>query len=199
MQRDYGKEIDEIRGQLSEITNLLRGNAKIPPALSAKGVETPHELHQDTLQNDLIEVMRAIVQNRNNTVAMSCSGVFFTERGEMNWVTTLSGLGRFKELLKGNAADKVIACIGNDDRIGILLSLLDAPKTAAQLVEACGYRSTGRIYHLLKPLLAADLVKEDTNQRGVYVVNDKRIPGVMMLLEGIRQLGEDYDEHTTGE
>ena len=194
MTRDYGKEIDNIREQLDEIKDLLVGNKKNLPATPTNTRVTADE-DEDRVQNETLEILRKRVQDDGVSAAMTCSGILSSDKGTMSWVTIFSGLDRFTELIETNAADKVIACIGNEDRVGILLSLLNAPKTAAQLVDACGYRSTGRIYHLLKPLLAADLVKEDGDQRGVYVINGKRIPGVMMMLEGIRQLGEDYHEN----
>jgi hypothetical protein len=63
-------------------------------------------------------------------------------------------------------AERVLACIGNNDRLNILLKILQKPMTVVQLVEACGFGSTGQAYHLLKPLIAADLVVEDGKKRG---------------------------------
>ena len=70
----------------------------------------------------------------------------------------------------------------------MLLALLRSPKTVAQLVEQCGYNTTGQVYHHLKPLLAADLVKEDEYQRGAYVIQPHRVSGIIMLLVGISDM-----------
>ncbi|HBI71688.1 MAG TPA: hypothetical protein DEG06_08805 [Lachnospiraceae bacterium] len=62
--------------------------------------------------------------------------------------------------------------------------------TVAQLVEECGYNSTGQVYHHLKPLIAADLIAEDVENadRGVYVVQPHRVQGIIMLLAGISDM-----------
>lgn len=68
--------------------------------------------------------------------------------------------------------------------------------TVAQLVEECGYHSTGQVYHHLKPLLAADLVAEDREKKGCYVVQPHRVQGIIMLLAGISDM---YDpRHAKG-
>jgi DNA gyrase subunit B len=70
----------------------------------------------------------------------------------------------------------------------MLLALLRSPRTAAQLVEQCGYNTTGQVYHHLKPLLAADLVKEDDKNRGSYFIQPHRVQGIIMLLAGISDM-----------
>ena len=83
----------------------------------------------------------------------------------------------------------MLACIGSSDRLNILLAILKKPMTVAQLVEECGYSSTGQVYHHLKPLLAADLIAEDKQEgKGVYVVQFHRVQGILMLLAGISDM-----------
>jgi len=56
------------------------------------------------------------------------------------------------------------------------------------VIEECGYNTTGQVYHHLKPLLAADLIMEDDNNRGCYFVQPHRVQGVIMLLAGISDM-----------
>ena len=62
--------------------------------------------------------------------------------------------------------------------------------TVAQLVEECGYNTTGQVYYHLKNLIATDLVIEDNkNQgKGVYVIQPHRVQGIIMLLAGISDM-----------
>ena len=60
--------------------------------------------------------------------------------------------------------------------------------TVTQLIEECGYHSTGQVYHLLRSLLTADLVMETKEQKGVYAIIPYRVQGVIMLLAGIYDL-----------
>ena len=92
-------------------------------------------------------------------------------------------------LIKSDTAAKVLACIGNSDRLNILLALLKEPMTVAMLVEKHGYNSTGQVYHHLKPLLMADIIVEDKNAaKGTYIVKPQRVQGIIMLLKGIRDM-----------
>ena len=60
-------------------------------------------------------------------------------------------------------------------------SCLRLPRTA----ETC--RPTRR-QDFMKPLLAADLAKEDEHDRGSYVVVPHRVQGIVMVLAGIADL-----------
>jgi len=88
-------------------------------------------------------------------------------------------------------AEKVLACIGSQERITLLLALLNKPMTVAELVGVCGCTSAGQVYHHMKPLMAADLVAEDRKAgRGVYAVVPHRAQGIVMLLAGIQALAD---------
>ena len=82
----------------------------------------------------------------------------------------------------------MLACVGSNDRLNMLLAILRKPRTVAELVSDCGYTSTGQVYHHLKPLIAADLVVEDEHRRGSYIIRPHRVQGVIMLLEGVADL-----------
>lgn len=77
-------------------------------------------------------------------------------------------------LAESGLAGKVLACIGNETRLKMLIEILKSPKTVAELTEVCGLGSTGQAYHHMKPLLAADVITEDTNCKGRYIVQPHR-------------------------
>ena len=82
----------------------------------------------------------------------------------------------------------MLACIGSNDRLNMLLAILHKPRTVAELVSDCGFSSYGQVYHHLKALLTADLVVEDKCHRGSYIIQPHRVQGVIMLLAGIADL-----------
>ena len=113
------------------------------------------------------------------------------------WNGQQSGNDILKRLQESGMAGKVLACIGNADRLTILLEILCGPKTVAQLVERCGFGSTGQVYHHMKPLLAANIVAEDEQQKGVYVIRPHKVQGIIMLLAGISDMvDETYTQGT---
>ena len=93
--------------------------------------------------------------------------------------------------IESGIASKVLACIGNANRLSILLEILRGPKTVAALVENCGFGSTGQAYHHMKPLLAADLIAEDSSQKGVYIIQPHKVQGIIMLLAGISDMVDE--------
>ena len=49
----------------------------------------------------------------------------------------------------------------------------------------------------MKPLLAADLVVEDEQQKGVYIIQPHKVQGIIMLLAGISDMvDETYTQGT---
>ena len=106
------------------------------------------------------------------------------------WWSITADADDLLNLIVNRTAEKVLTCIGNNDRLNLLLALLRKPNTVAGLVENFGYSSSGQVYHHLRPLLAADLVFEDKDSdvKGTYRVRPHRVQGIIILLEGIYYL-----------
>ena len=192
MVRDYGKEIDSINVQMDEIKGLLmeftKQPQKKPGGKPLKNIEPMRNMHHDKRLADLMEEICEKADDEGNTGFITYLGVFASGDRQSNWISNQVNVDRLLELIESNIAAKVLACIGNNDRLNMLLALLRAPRTVAQLVKECGYNTTGQVYHHLKPLLAADLVKEDENSRGSYVIQPHRVQGVIMFLAGISDM-----------
>jgi len=186
-ERDYGKEIDNINIQLAEIKQLLTANPpanktpqrNIDPPMWSKDVDQRLvELH-----NDLCDKM----EQSGNTGSVIYLGVYSSSDNQSNWIGHAS-IDKLLKLVENDVAAKVLSSIGNNDRLNLLIALLRKPRTVAQLVDECGYNTTGQVYHHLKPLLAADLIKEDDQHRGSYVIKGHRVQGIIMLLTGISDM-----------
>jgi len=192
MNRDYGKEIDCINAQLGEIKGLLMEYDKQPQMRTdgkrLKNIEPMRNMSPDKRLSELMEEICEKADSEGTTGFITYLGVFASSGCQSNWISNQVNADRLLELIESNIATKVLACIGNNDRLNLLLALLRAPRTAAQLVDNCGYNTTGQVYHHLKPLLAADLVKEDDNNRGSYIIQPHRVQGVIMLLAGISDM-----------
>jgi len=195
MERDYGKEIDNINTQLTEIKELLTNFAQKPqpktngtPPMRIKPVSNFHASNIDQRVVDLYDELREKTKNEDTTGFITYLGIFASGGCQSNWISNKVNTDKLLTLIESNIAAKVLTCIGNNDRLNMLLALLRAPRTVAQLVDECGYNTTGQVYHHLKPLLAADLVKEDEKNRGSYLVQPHRVQGVIMLLAGISDM-----------
>lgn len=124
-------------------------------------------------------------------------GVYNSGGRQSNWIQNSVSADDLLSHIESGLAGKVLACIGNVNRLAMLLEILRGPKTVATLVEKCGFGSTGQVYHHLKPLLAADIVVEDERQKGVYVIRPHKVQGIIMLLAGISDMvDETYTKGT---
>jgi len=175
MDRDFGKEIDALREQLDALTKQKR----------IRYVDSLKNMDPD---ERLTGMMEELCNTAEGTGAVTYFGVFASGDRQSNWMRNQVNTDGLLQLIESNAAARVLACIGNNDRLNLLLALLRSPRTAAQLVKQCGYNTTGQVYHHLKPLLAADLVKEDENTRGSYVIQPHRVQGIIMLLAGVSDM-----------
>ena len=192
MERDYGKEIDGLRQQIEEIKRLLTGKDEPwedkDDECPLKKIEPMKNMHPDKRLSNLMDELCETADKDDSTGVITYLGVYASGDRQSNWISNKVEINGLLSLIESHAAAKVLACIGNNDRLNMLLALLHAPKTVAQLIEECGYNTTGQVYHHLKPLLAVDLIKEDENNRGSYVVQPHRVQGVIMLLAGISDI-----------
>lgn len=77
----------------------------------------------------------------------------------------------------------VLAAIGHRQRLAILKTILDQPRSAAELVTILNLGTTGAAYHHLNVLQAADLVTQE--ERGVYIVQPHRVSAILAILAGV--------------
>jgi len=114
-------------------------------------------------------------------------GVFGSGGRSSYWTKDGVDTDDLLRLMENHTAEKVLNCLGNSDRLNILLAILKKPMSVAGLVKECGLNTTGQVYHHMKPLLAADLIVEDSMSegKGIYVVQPHKVQGIIMLLAGI--------------
>ena len=151
-------------------------------------IEPMRNMHADNRLSTLHEELCEKADRNESTGCITHLGVFASGGRQSNWVKHEVNTDALLALIESNAAAKVLACIGSNERLNLLLALLREPRSAANLVEDCGYNTTGQVYHHLRPLLAADLVVEDAHARGKYCVQPHRVSGIIMLLAGISDM-----------
>ena len=75
--------------------------------------------------------------------AVTYIGTFGSGGRQSTWISNKVKVDDSFALIEDRLAEKVLACIGNADRLNILLSIIKKPMTVAKLVEECGFNSTG--------------------------------------------------------
>lgn len=189
MDRDFGSEIDQLKEELSDIKKHLTKNffPKVEPRTPLESNQVLAQEGRDQL-NDLLAQLVKYTQENGESGAVTYAGTFSIGQGESAMQSIWSTVVQTDYLLRLNdnqMVEKVLSSVGNRQRLEILLALLKKPMTANQLMDVLGSNTTGQVYHHLKPLVAADIVKED---KGVYAIKPHRVQGIIMLLAGVWDL-----------
>ena len=196
MERDFGFEIDGLKKDLQDIKELLANsiaaglNVNIPKQTQPKyagHVQKMENMHPDPHIMGILDKLENTCGSNGQNGCITYLGVFASGDRQSTWIRNEVNTNELLSLIENKMAEKVLACIGNNDRLNILLAILKKPMTVAQLVSECGYNSTGQVYHHLKPLIAANLIAEDKN-KGYYVIVPHRVQGIIMLLAGISDM-----------
>ena len=195
MPRNLEYEIDEIKKQLDEIKELLAVKPKTQEQPQfVGGVQKMPGMHNDPAIMEILDRMENACGSSGETGRVTYLGVFSSGGRQSTWIENELNTDELLELIENRMAEKVLSCIGNNDRLNILLALLRKPMTVASLVEKCGYNSTGQVYHHLKPLIASDLIAEDkSSAKGTYIVRPHKVQGIIMLFAGIHGMSGDWD------
>ena len=203
MERDFAAELDALKQQMTELQSTLQQLIPNLPACATGGpnptvghVEVMEHMHPDPHLNALMNRLQVNCGENGCSGRITYLGVFASGGRQSNWIKHDLDTDGLLSLIENRTAEKVLACVGSNDRLNMLLAILRKPRTVAELVSDCGYTSTGQVYHHLKPLIAADLVAEDEHQRGTYVIRPHRVQGVIMLLAGVADLVDS--SFTTG-
>ena len=195
MKRNFAKEIDALKQQLNDLQANLKQLLPNLPVCAAGGpnpsighVEKMVGMHPDERISSILSDLEDHCGENGDTGRITYMGVFASGGRQSTWVKNDLNTDTLLPLIENRTAEKVLACVGSNDRLNMLLAILRKPRTVAELVNDCGYSSTGQVYHHLKPLLTADLVTEDKSHRGTYIIQPHRVQGLIMLLAGIADL-----------
>ncbi len=203
MGRNYDKEIETLRDQMENFQNKVSSQIDelrtmvmevIPDKPSAEKLKRVHVIHGMHPDHGLVEQMENLchkTEERGLSGLVTYLGVYNSGGRQSNWIRNSVPVDDLLSLIESGVANKVLVCIGNSNRLAILLEILRGPKTVASLVEKCGFGSTGQVYHHMKPLLAADIVVEDERQKGVYIIQPHKVQSIIMLLAGISDMVDE--------
>jgi DNA-binding transcriptional ArsR family regulator len=104
------------------------------------------------------------------------------------------GVTRLLQLPDFKVAE-VFSVLGSEVRLAILRSLLDAPKSAAELVAELGLGTTGQAYHHLQELIRAGFVEA---RAGRYHLNGKSMRAYFSALTVAADLVPKASEEPEG-
>jgi DNA gyrase subunit B len=169
MTRDLGSELDILKQQMAELQAMVQQywTAERRTAAAHPGMPEAVNPPADAGQSGSVP-----------------GSVFYS--GQLH----LNGQGfrwepqeRLMEQLLGISSEKsakVLAALGNRQRLDILKSVIQEPLTGTELVERLGMGTTGQLYHHLKALTGADLLMQEAGGR--YAFPPHRLLPFLLLL-----------------
>lgn len=195
MEADYRVAFDKLKKEVDDLKALFLQTRSTDEA-NPKADNEPlshlqpiNNMHPDAKLSGLMDSLCKTTDKEHRTGSVTYLGVFAAGARQSNWIQNEVNVDHLLALIENKSAATVLQCIGNKDRLNLLLALLRTPMTVAAMVENVGFNTTGQVYHHLKPLIAADLVFEvEQSERGVYAVTPHRVQGIIMLLAGVSDL-----------
>lgn len=192
MDRDFSAELDEIKAELKKLKEFyMRSSSKAEEGgKNWKRVEPIRNMHPDSRLSGMMTEMCTHAEESGASGLVTYMGVFSSGGRQANWIKNEVNADDFLRAVEDRTPERVLACVGSNERLNILIALLKKPMTVAEIVKKCGFGSTGQAYHHMKPLLAAGIIAEGEEGagKGVYVVRFDKVRGIIMLLAGICEL-----------
>lgn len=192
MDRDFGAELDEIKAELKKLKEFyMRSSSKAEEGgKNWKRVEPIRNMHPDSRLSGMMTEMCTHAEESGASGLVTYMGVFSSGGRQANWIKNEVNADDLLRAVEDRTPERVLACIGSNERLNILIALLRRPMTVSEIVKECNLGSTGQVYHHMKPLLSAGIIAdgEEGAGKGVYVVRFDKVRGVIMLLAGICEL-----------
>lgn len=178
MPRDLEAELDALKRQMEELLLLVRGGLS-GDARERHAVRHAEERPVPAAQPD---------DPRERGGAVYYSGYYRSRDNRFRWEPQERSLEALLSL-QGDKAAKVLAALGQKQRLEILLEVLKGPVSGAELVERLNMGTTGQLYHHLKSLLGADLIRQE-ERGGRYTLTQERSLPMLLLLAAVSDLME---------
>ncbi|ULL16331.1 ArsR family transcriptional regulator [Paenibacillus sp. H1-7] len=179
MTRDYGAELDALRTQMAAIESMVRalaGKDEIPAVVPGA----------DRSDNELV-----VQGGGTDSCAIYVSGYYRTGNHTVRLEPQEKGSAELLDLNRAKAA-KVLSALGHKQRLDLLLEVWNEPFTGTELVERLNMGTTGQLYHHLKALTGADLLKQE-ERGGRYTIPAHRRFPVLQLMSAVSDLIDTSD------
>ena len=184
MERNYSVEIDELKKDIAEIKEMLC-NSKEKEKIIEEKIQSSFD---PEMQDRMSELIKWAKETDNELGVVSYHGFLELGGRESYWDTEHCCV---KNLMKipSDKISMVLSSLGNQQRWEMLLALLKKPMTVAQIVEMFDMKTSGKAYHHLNNLIAADLLEEVKDaEKGTYAVKGHRVQGIIMVMAGVADL-----------
>lgn len=182
MTRDLIQEMDVLKNQMAELQQLV-----YQALMERKPATASNQYHQE------IATAPTINEPNPEDGSVFYSGQVHLNGQNIRWEPQQRRLNQLLGMNTEKAA-KILAALGNKQRLDILKAVMAEPLSGSELVERLNMGTTGQLYHHLKALLGADLLVQE--QGGRYALPQHRSLPFLLLLSAAGDLldASDYLE-----
>ena len=136
MERDYRQELDQLKEQMEALrqematqVERLREEAQAAllnqPIMERLGrVEVPREMHPDSRLSQQMEELCRRTEAQGVSGYVTYLGVYNAGGRQSNWIRNAVSTDGLLAQIESGVAEKVLACIGNANRLALLLEIL---------------------------------------------------------------------------
>lgn len=184
MTRDLVYEMDVLKNQMTELQQLVY------QALMERKPGSASNQHRQE-----IATTPTIYEAASEDGSVFYSGQVHLNGQNIRWEPQERRMDQLLDMNTEKAA-KILAALGNKQRLDILKTVMAEPLSGAELVERLNMGTTGQLYHHLKALLGADLLVQEPGGR--YALPKHRSLPFLLLLSAAGDLLDtsDYLEMT---
>ncbi|MGU3442724.1 ATP-binding protein [Bacillus cereus] len=170
--RNYDEELDFLTQEVKQLKQLLSQFIGTPSSNKSSHISQNKKSESNT-------------ESKSNLGEIFYSGQY---RGQnsIRWDPQQKNIYDLLELDSEKVA-KVLAALGNKQRLDILTTVLRGPITGKAIVEQLNMGTTGQLYHHTKALLGADLLVQE-ERGGSYSLPTHRIFPLLLLLSALSDL-----------
>lgn len=199
MEKNFVAEIEKIERDLLELKDAIASFTLDKASDQENAIES--DLNDDSGKSpehiilDRLHTMTSIDKfsdDSQGTGYVTYLGAYNFENHENTWEKSEVPTKDILEFATTQSAEKIFGCISNKERLHLLITLIKKPTSVSELMEECGYTSTGPLMFNLRALFNADLIMEDHSgsEKNILKIKNNRIKGLIMLLAGVMDLAE---------
>ena len=130
MEHDYSadienlkKEVEEIKALFMEFTKHHNDKPSEKEESEFKKVHPMKNMHPDPKLSSIMDRLCKLTDEEDRTGSITYLGVFTSGKRQSNWIQNEVNTDDLLKLIENKSASSVLQCIGNNDRLNLLLAL----------------------------------------------------------------------------
>ena len=168
--KDFEERLTELEQSIAKLTQKMAENAGNDTKSSTAKETSLNDLKEGTYQN-----VDKILNEKQDVLVMG----YFKNDNVTSRFSLCSSVDKIKEI-DAFEAEKLLSVLANQDRIEIIKLLLNHSATSTEIMEKCGFETTGKFYHHINMLMNLNIIKKVSD--GLYVLDAKRAGYVIPIL-----------------